>query len=81
MVADIVGEEYNEGNYFEAQFVRYHAGYAGWPRVPVFISPNEHYASPGHALVPSIRLKIGQLTCGQYVELLGEILHKISTRN
>ena len=72
IVGDIVGEDYNESQYFEAQLCRYYSGHGGWPRVPTFVPLNDDFASPGHSMVPSMKLKVGKLTCHQYLELMGK---------
>ena len=68
---DIIGDTYVEKLYFHPVFLRYHGGYAGVSRVTTVVETYEPYCGPGQSLVPAIEFDIGQLTCEEYIHLMG----------
>ena len=68
----IIGEAYTEERYFQSSFARFHAGFGGHARVVTIVDDIEKpYCGPGQSLLPSVTFHAGELTCDQYLRLMG----------
>ena len=76
-MARTVGEKYDEKRYFEPKLARYYGAHASWPRVPVYVNPNEDNASHGHCIVPVVQFNVNQLTGKEFIEIIGKYFDNV----
>ena len=72
IVQSAVGDHYLESNYFSPAFARYHGGYSGFCKVPIYADAEEVLSGHGQSVVPCLRFDAGGLTGHQYVQVIGE---------
>ena len=68
----MIGPDYEENRYFEPSFIRFHGGYGGHARVTTIVDANQPYSGPGQSLLPSVTFNVGELSCDQYIRLMGK---------
>ena len=81
IVRDTVGDTYIEANYFSPAFARYHAGFAGFCRVPMFSDAEEVLSGHGQSVIPCMKFDVGALTGHQYVAVIGKLHEDLKRKN